>query len=139
MDILDLIFTEQVLEVLLGAALELLAIGVTFIIGWAGLAAKKYIKDKDNALQLEQKEKYARVAVFGIERALQEFDGAEKFVGAKQALLDWTKANNIPLAEEELDLLIENAVTQMKDEGKEIKKAYNETKAEQVVLPLEEE
>ncbi len=134
MDIMDLIFTQQVLEVLTGAVIELLTIAVGFIIAWAGLAARQYIKDKDNALKLSEKEHYAKLAVQAVESALKNFNSEEKFEAAKASLVKLANANNIPIKESELDSLIDSAVLDLKAEGKEIKKTYDE----QLELPLED-
>ena len=127
----ELIFTDQVLEVLLGALFEIMTIGVSFIIGWVGLMAKNYIKDKSNALKFTEKEQYAKIAVQAIEMALSEFDGEEKFEKAKDRLIKIANDNNIPVKDSEIDSLIDSAVLNLKAEGKEIKKVYEIQKGDQ--------
>lgn len=122
----ELIFTEQISEVLLGALFEIMKIVVSFIIGWIGFKAKDYLNDKGKALKLSEKEKYAKIAVQAVEMTLNEFDSKAKFEKAKDKLIKLANDNNIPVKESELDSLIDSAVIDLKAEGKEIKKIYNE-------------
>lgn len=115
---------EQVIDILLDAGLEILTLIVGGIVAKIGLEFQKWMKAKGNVESLQSKEKYAMLAVYAVEMAFQDVNGADKYEAAKNKLLDFCKRYNIPLDEREIDTLIESSVLVLRNEAEEIKKLY---------------
>lgn len=75
-----------------------------------------WIKDKIGADQLAVAEKWAKYAVLKAQQVLWEKDGVDKKTYVTEFLKEILLAKNIALSDEQLDVLIEAAVKQMKIE-----------------------
>lgn len=75
-----------------------------------------WIKDKIGADQLAVAEKWAKYAVLKAQQVLWEEDGADKKAYVTEFLKEILIAKNIALSDEQVDVLIEAAVKQMKIE-----------------------
>ncbi len=93
---------------------------VKIIIMVAALVVTRYlvpwIKDKIGADQLAVVEKWAKYAVLKAQQVLWEQDGVDKKAYVTEFLKEILMAKNIALSDEQLDVLIEAAVKQMKIE-----------------------
>ena len=77
------------------------------------------VKEKISVDKLEVVEKWTRYAVLKAQQVLWSKDGAERKVYVTQFLKDMLIAKNISLTDEQLDILIEAAVKQMKIDEKQ--------------------
>lgn len=75
-----------------------------------------WLKDKIGADKLAAAEKWARYAVLKAQQVLWEKDGQDKKAYVTEFLKEILIAKNIALSDEQLDVLIEAAVKQMKME-----------------------
>lgn len=75
-----------------------------------------WIKDKIGSDQLAVAEKWAKYAVLKAQQVLWEKDGVDKKAYVTEFLKEILIAKNIALSDEQLDVLIEAAVKQMKIE-----------------------
>ncbi len=75
-----------------------------------------WLKDKIGADKLAAAEKWARYAVLKAQQVLWEKDGRDKKAYVTEFLKEILIAKNIALSDEQLDVLIEAAVKQMKME-----------------------
>lgn len=75
-----------------------------------------WIRDKIGADQLAVAEKWAKYAVLKAQQVLWEEDGADKKTYVTEFLKEILIAKNIALSDEQVDVLIEAAVKQMKIE-----------------------
>lgn len=116
----------ELIEVLTDAGVQIVTILVGALISWLALKIREWLKTEENATKLKQKERYARLAVEAVELMFNELEGEQKLIEAKERLLKWAEKNQIPIGEDELRVLIESAVVQLKKEGKEIKSVYDE-------------
>lgn len=116
----------EVVEILVQALTQIMTILVGALISWVALKVKDWLKTEENANWLKQKESYARIAVEAVELMYRELEGEQKLMESKNRLLHWADENKIPISDEEIRVLIESAVKQLKDEGKEIKSVFDE-------------
>lgn len=77
------------------------------------------VKEKIGANKLEIVEKWTRYAVLKAQQVLWSKDGAERKAYVIQFLKDMLIAKNIALSDEQIDILIEAAVKQMKIDEKQ--------------------
>lgn len=75
-----------------------------------------WLKDKIGADKLAATEKWARYAVLKAQQVLWEKDGQDRKAYVTEFLKEILIAKNIALSDEQLDVLIEAAVKQMKME-----------------------
>lgn len=75
-----------------------------------------WLKDKIGADKLAAAEKWARYAVLKAQQVLWEKDGQDRKAYVTEFLKEILIAKNIALSDEQLDVLIEAAVKQMKME-----------------------
>ena len=116
----------ELVEVLMDAGLQIVTILVGAVVTWIAVRVQEWLKAEGNASKLKQKESYAKLAVEAVELIFNEANGAKKLAEAKNRLLDYAEENNLPIGEQELQVLIESAVMKLKAEGKEIKNIYDE-------------
>lgn len=101
-------------EVVQQAVLNVLGIGLVFIIGYIAKQFGGFLKDKGILEQLQSKEAYVHIIVNAMEQMFDEADGAVKFEEAKRQAVKFLNGKGIKVDDEELDALIESAVRQLK-------------------------
>ena len=77
-----------------------------------------WLKEKIGADKLAEAEKWAKYAVLKAQQVLGEETGADKKAYVTEFLKELLIAHNIALSDEQLDVLIEAAVKQMKMDEK---------------------
>ena len=77
-----------------------------------------WLKEKIGADKLTEAEKWAKYAVLKAQQVLWEETGADRKTYVTEFLKEILTAKNIALSDEQLDVLIEAAVKQMKMEEK---------------------
>ncbi len=90
----------------------------TILVALLGYIAKKvavYLQGKGITEKLENKQYLVDIAVNAIEQIYINEDGVEKFQQAKNEAVKLFNENDIPISNEELDVLIEASVKAMND------------------------
>jgi len=107
-----------------GLQAEIIDIAITIITLLVGVVAgivTKYLKRKGILVKLDTHKELAKIVVSGIEQAYKDIDGNTKLSLAKDELIKIANERGVKIKEEDLRILIENAV-------REVKKEYNENK-----------
>ena len=100
---------EVLMEVLRLAIMIIVIIGYRYLIPW--------IREWTATLKGTEIEKWVRMAVLAAQQVMQSKSGAERKAYVTQFLKELLTAKNISLTDEQIDVLIEAAVKQMKIEA----------------------
>lgn len=120
---------EELMPVVITFVVTILGIVLTTIGTIVGIKAKELIKTIETKTGIEVDEKLAKEAVAWTEQVFNHLGGAEKFEKAKDRYILLLAERGVPLREEVIDSLIEQAVLAMK-------KGWNEGEA--VTISFEE-
>lgn len=97
---------------------ELFNLAVSVLTTCAGIVTTyvvRYLKNKGLIAKLETKKQLVNFVVYAIEQAYEHLKGEEKLNLAKVELAKLFKEKNIKINEQELNILIEACVKQMKE------------------------
>ncbi len=97
----------------------LLAAIVVGIVGVIGESIRKWLNAKFNKEQLQQGVEITNIAVKAIEQVSETIGVEDKFNSAKKKVVSALNEKKIKISEEQIDLLIEAAVSEMNKQIKE--------------------
>lgn len=103
------------------AILSALGTILVALIGYLAQKVAAYLQEKGITEKLSNKQYLVDIAVNAIEQVYINEDGAEKFRQAKDEAIKLFNENNIPINQEELDVLIEASVKAMNDAFNSVK------------------
>lgn len=105
------------------AALNLLAVLITAMIGVVTKKVTKYLKDKGVIATLQAKEASVMIAVDAVEQIARNEKVPDKFKAAESMAIRLLNEQGIKITETELEAFIESAVAEM---NKNVKDVLNE-------------
>ena len=106
---------EQIIEILVGALAQVLVIVIGVVAGFAGMKVKNFYKQKEIKETIENNKIIVGIAVDFAEQTYKALDGAERFEKAKDKAIAMMNERGIPVKEEEIDAMIEQAVLSFKN------------------------
>lgn len=89
-------------------------------VGFITTFATKWLKQKGILAKLEAKKNIVGIVIHAIEQVYKEADGEQKFNVAKSQIVKMLNKKKIKVSDEELDMLIEACVKEMKNSVKEV-------------------
>jgi hypothetical protein len=109
---------EQIIEILVGALAQVLVIIIGAVAGFAGMKVKNFYNQKEIKETIENNKIIVGIAVDFAEQTYKALDGSEKFEKAKDKAVAMMNERGIPVKEEEIDAMIEQAVLSFKNSTK---------------------
>ena len=109
---------EQIIEILVGALAQVLIIVVGAVAGFAGMKVKNFYNQKEIKETIENNKIIVGIAVDFAEQTYKALDGSERFEKAKDKAIAMMNERGIPVKEEEIDAMIEQAVLSFKNSTK---------------------
>ena len=109
---------EQIIEILVGALVQVLVIVVGAVAGFAGMKDKNFYNQKEIKETIENNKIIVGIAVDFAEQTYRALDGSERFEKAKDKAIAMMNERGIPVKEEEIDAMIEQAVLSFKNSTK---------------------
>ena len=109
---------EQIIEILVGALAQVLVIVIGVVAGFAGMKVKNFYNQKEIKETIENNKIIVGIAVDFAEQTYKALDGSEKFEKAKDKAVAMMNERGIPVKEEEIDAMIEQAVLSFKNSTK---------------------
>lgn len=109
---------EQIIEILVGALAQVLVIVIGAVAGFAGMKVKNFYNQKEIKETIENNKIIVGIAVDFAEQTYKALDGSEKFEKAKDKAVAMMNERGIPVKEEEIDAMIEQAVLSFKNSTK---------------------
>ena len=109
---------EQIIEILVGALAQVLVIVIGAVAGFAGMKVKNFYNQKEIKETIENNKIIFGIAVDFAEQTYKALDGSEKFEKAKDKAVAMMNERGIPVKEEEIDAMIEQAVLSFKNSTK---------------------
>ena len=109
---------EQIIEILVGALAQVLVIVIGAVAGFAGMKVKNFYNQKEIKETIENNKIIVGIAVDFAEQTYKALDGSEKFEKAKDKAVTMMNERGIPVKEEEIDAMIEQAVLSFKNSTK---------------------
>ena len=109
---------EQIIEILVGALAQVLIIVVGAVAGFAGMKVKNFYNQKEIKETIENNKIIVGIAVDFAEQTYKALDGSERFEKAKDKAVAMMNERGIPVKEEEIDAMIEQAVLSFKNSTK---------------------
>lgn len=109
---------EQIIEILVGALAQVLVIVVGAVAGFAGMKVKNFYNQKEIKETIENNKIIVGIAVDFAEQTYKALDGSERFEKAKDKAIAMMNERGIPVKEEEIDAMIEQAVLSFKNSTK---------------------
>ena len=106
---------EQIIEILAGALAQVLVIVIGVVAGFAGMKVKNFYNQKEIKETIENNKIIVGIAVDFAEQTHKALDGAERFEKAKDKAIAMMNERGIPVKEEEIDAMIEQAVLSFKN------------------------
>lgn len=124
---------EEILQILTPTILTILGTILTGIATIVGLKVRQLVKQIEIKTGIEIDEKQAREAVEWAEQVYKDSGGEVKFEKAKNRLILIMNERGVPVSEDVIDTLIEQAVFGLKKGWTNL-----ETNAEQVTIEVEQ-
>ena len=109
---------EQIIEILVGALAQVLVIVIGAVAGFAGMKVKNFYNQKEIKETIENNKIIVGIAVDFAEQTYKALDGSERFEKAKDKAIAIMNERGIPVKEEEIDAMIEQAVLSFKNSTK---------------------
>ena len=109
---------EQIIEILVGALAQVLVIVIGAVAGFAGMKVKNFYNQKEIKETIENNKIIVGIAVDFAEQTYKALDGSERFEKAKDKAVAMMNERGIPVKEEEIDAMIEQAVLSFKNSTK---------------------
>ena len=109
---------EQIIEILVGALAQVLIIVIGAVAGFAGMKVKNFYNQKEIKETIENNKIIVGIAVDFAEQTYKALDGSERFEKAKDKAIAMMNERGIPVKEEEIDAMIEQAVLSFKNSTK---------------------
>ena len=109
---------EQIIEILVGALAQILVIVIGAVAGLVGMKVKNFYNQKEIKEAIENNKVIIGIAVDFAEQTYKALDGSEKFEKAKDKAIAMMNERGIPVKEEEIDAMIEQAVLSFKNSTK---------------------
>ena len=109
---------EQIIEILVGALAQILIIVIGAVAGFAGMKVKNFYNQKEIKETIENNKIIVGIAVDFAEQTYKALDGSERFEKAKDKAIAMMNERGIPVKEEEIDAMIEQAVLSFKNSTK---------------------
>ena len=109
---------EQIIEILVGALAQVLVIVIGAVAGFAGMKVKNFYNQKEIKETIENNKIIVGIAVDFAEQTYRALDGSERFEKAKDKAIAMMNERGIPVKEEEIDAMIEQAVLSFKNSTK---------------------
>lgn len=103
------------MDVLQEQFINLLGTVITLLVAYVAKQAKDYLDRKGVLAELENKRKYADIAVKAAKDIYKEADGNKKLAAAKKQLVQMLNAKGIPFTDDELDSLVRAAYQGLKE------------------------
>ena len=109
---------EQIIEILVGALAQILVIVIGAVAGLVGMKVKNFYNQKEIKETIENNKIIVGIAVDFAEQTYKALDGSERFEKAKDKAIAMMNERGIPVKEEEIDAMIEQAVLSFKNSTK---------------------
>ena len=109
---------EQIIEILVGALAQILVIVIGAVAGLVGMKVKNFYNQKEIKETIENNKIIVGIAVDFAEQTYKALDGFERFEKAKDKAIAMMNERGIPVKEEEIDAMIEQAVLSFKNSTK---------------------
>lgn len=109
---------EQIIEILVGALAQILVIVIGAVAGLVGMKVKNFYNQKEIKEAIENNKVIIGIAVDFAEQTYKALDGSERFEKAKDKAIAMMNERGIPVKEEEIDAMIEQAVLSFKNSTK---------------------
>ena len=109
---------EQIIEILVGALAQILVIVIGAVAGLVGMKVKNFYNQKEIKEAIENNKVIIGIAVDFAEQTYKALDGSERFEKAKDKAVAMMNERGIPVKEEEIDAMIEQAVLSFKNSTK---------------------
>ena len=109
---------EQIIEILVGALAQILVIVIGAVAGLVGMKVKNFYNQKEIKEAIENNKVIIGIAVDFAEQTYKALDGSERFEKAKDKAIAMMNERGIPVKEEEIDAMIEQAVLTFKNSTK---------------------
>ena len=109
---------EQIIEILVGALAQVLVIVVGAVAGFAGMKVKNFYNQEEIKETIENNKIIVGIAVDFAEQTYKALDGSERFEKAKDKAIAMMNERGIPVKEEEIDAMIEQAELSFKNSTK---------------------
>ena len=109
---------EQIIEILVGALAQILVIVIGAVAGLVGMKVKNFYNQKEIKKAIENNKVIIGIAVDFAEQTYKALDGSERFEKAKDKAIAMMNERGIPVKEEEIDAMIEQAVLSFKNSTK---------------------
>ena len=109
---------EQIIEILVGALAQVLVIVIGAVAGFAGMKVKNFYNQKEIKETIENNKIIVGIAVDFAEQTYKALYGSERFEKAKDKAIAMMNERGIPVKEEEIDAMIEQAVLSFKNSTK---------------------
>ena len=104
---------------------ELINLAIIVLTTLAGFVAKQvasYLKEKGALTKLENNKAIVKIVVGAVEQLYHNIGGTEKFQMAKLQVVKTLQEKKIKVSDNQIDMLIESAVNEMKKNVKEVKR-----------------
>ena len=109
---------EQIIEILVGALVQILVIVIGAVAGLVGMKVKNFYNQKEIKEAIENNKVIIGIAVDFAEQTYKTLKGSERFEKAKDKAIAMMNERGIPVKEEEIDAMIEQAVLSFKNSTK---------------------
>ena len=109
---------EQIIEILVSALAQILVIVIGAVAGLAGMKVKNFYNQKEIKETIENNKVIIGIAVDFAEQTYKTLEGSERFEKAKDKAIAMMNERGIPVKEEEIDAMIEQAVLSFKNSTK---------------------
>ena len=109
---------EQIIEILVGALAQILVIVIGAVAGLVGMKVKNFYNQKEIKEAIENNKVIIGIAVDFAEQTYKALEGSERFEKAKDKAIAMMNERGIPVKEEEIDAMIEQAVLSFKNSTK---------------------
>ena len=109
---------EQIIEIFVGALAQILVIVIGAVAGLVGMKVKNFYNQKEIKEAIENNKVIIGIAVDFAEQTYKALDGSERFEKAKDKAIAMMNERGIPVKEEEIDAMIEQAVLSFKNSTK---------------------
>ena len=103
---------------MVGALAQVLVIVIGAVAGFAGMKVKNFYNQKEIKETIENNKIIVGIAVDFAEQTYKALDGSERFEKAKDKAIAMMNERGIPVKEEEIDAMIEQAVLSFKNSTK---------------------
>ena len=109
---------EQIIEILVSSLAQILVIVIGAVAGLVGMKVKNFYNQKEIKEAIENNKVIIGIAVDFVEQTYKTLEGPERFEKAKDKAIAIMNERGIPVKEEEIDAMIEQAVLSFKNSVK---------------------